>query len=130
MLAKLGEEGLICSPTVDLFKKTSPKDLICFPMAVIEMKHHEVKPAAAQFCYCQAANAAATCLAMLNQLSSQNAEGDRRTEIKPVVSFTFVGNRVKLWLANISSQRIVIQRGEKHQRCQYVRPSPLWRKCT
>ncbi|OCL08608.1 hypothetical protein AOQ84DRAFT_406454, partial [Glonium stellatum] len=90
-----------------------------FPWAVIEVKH----PGAKQYkkreaeCFCQAANTASVCLAMLANLAQVNPRRDdhpknqtknqgplKSVEVQPVVCFTFIGSDVRVWIAYINNQ--------------------------
>ena len=117
-LARLCEEGLISCPVADLSgsKRLDHKRLLCFPSAVIEVKHHEVKPSETQFCYCQAANASSSALAMLSMLSGYSPRSLSPQIVRPVVSFTFIGPEVKVWLTYVSSRKP--KKGRV--RCEYV----------
>jgi hypothetical protein len=110
-------KGLHCSPTTGLEKDVIKKKtlklkagelvrkhyLLCFPWAVVEMKKHEVNESKATaetaFCYCQAANAASTALAMLENLAQFEVHRQNSEHVPPVVAFTSVGANAKVWLA-------------------------------
>jgi len=72
-------------------------DLMCFPWAVVEAKHGRGRQGNAEFCYCQAANASAAALRLREQLAVK-ADGSRWKQNLPVIAFTCVGSRIKLWL--------------------------------
>jgi hypothetical protein len=104
-LAHLGEKrngSLISNPITPLDKQViKEKHLVCFPSTVIELKHHDVSQAEEEKCYCQAANAAATALAMLDRLSLYSIPKGSFGEIRPVVAFTFIGYKSRVWMAFI-----------------------------
>ncbi|MCJ1393756.1 hypothetical protein MMC18_006632 [Xylographa bjoerkii] len=102
------KEGLIYSPSAGpKAVAREKKHQVCFPFAVVETKHEKVNSSLIIHCYCQAANASSTALSMLCQLSKY-VEGTRywwgqNNEVLPVVSFTFIGPCVKLWLSHVSN---------------------------
>ena len=117
-LARLWENGLISCPIADLSasKRLNQKHLLCFPSAVIEVKHHEVKPKERETCYWQAANASSSALAMLSKLSAYSLRTLSPQIVRPVVSFTFIGPEAKVWVTYVSSRK---QRGSRLL-CKYV----------
>ena len=121
-LAQLHEKGLISCPTADLSKQENHKNLLCFPSAVIELKHHDVKMKDTEYCYCQAANASSAAAAMLSQLSSYPRASISPLIVRPVVSFTFVGYRSKVWITYISSRK----RERQRVVCNYVSDHLWW----
>ncbi|CZR54222.1 uncharacterized protein PAC_04105 [Phialocephala subalpina] len=103
-LANLEEHkngNLISSPITRLDKDLREKDRVCFPCAVVEIKHHKVSQGQRRKCYCQAANGAATALSMLGRLSYLSAPNNSYKEVQPVVSFTFIGYEARVWIACI-----------------------------
>lgn len=73
-------------------------DLVCFPFAVVELKHGEAG-SREEFCYCQAANGASTALRMLENLY-RHADGQNNdNHVPPVVAFTCIGPVIRLWIA-------------------------------
>ena len=78
--------------------KFSKEHLLCFPWAVVELKHQSVPPSEITKCYCQGANGAARALRMYETLSrySDIVDGE---QIPPVVVLTFIGPVFKLWVA-------------------------------
>ena len=102
-------KGLTYSPSTNPQRdqKGYEHNKVCFPFAIVETKHQGVGEAKIEECYCQAANSSSTALSMLCDLSMY-AHGARywwgkSNEVLPVVSFTFIGYHVKLWLAYVSS---------------------------
>ncbi|KAF2465378.1 uncharacterized protein BDR25DRAFT_360732 [Lindgomyces ingoldianus] len=74
-------------------------DLSYFPWAVVEMKRNtEVSEAFIGRCYFQATHPAATALAFETQLLKKSF-GYPFPEVPPVIAFTCIGLRVKVWLA-------------------------------
>ena len=101
-------DGLIFSPSA-LPKAVAleMKHQVCFPFAVVETKHKNVPKSEIMKCYCQAANGSSTALSMLCELS-KDQRGTRYwwgkfNEVLPIVSFTFIGPCVKLWLSYVSN---------------------------
>lgn len=104
---------LRCVPNTKLNSQStqSVKDLrachlLCFPWAVVEVKHGKVPLSEASFCCQQAVNATAAALDI--QLSVWNTAhrqlgSERRLGVPPVVAFTCVGSEVKVWLTYIRS---------------------------
>ena len=72
-------------------------DVMCFPWAVVEVKHADVKPHEIRKCYCQAANASAVALGLQESLFVE-AYGSIPGDLPPVVAFTCVGPDFKVWL--------------------------------
>jgi hypothetical protein len=85
---------------------------------VLEAKHHEVRNSAIKECYCQAANGVANSLALLNSLTTGIIAWHSVEEIQPVVAFTFIGYRTRVWLASITSR----EKAHEGIRVKYVRP--------
>lgn len=117
-LARLCEKGLISCPIADISggKRLDQRHLLCFPSAVIEVKHHNVKSNDRTKCYCQAANASSSALAMLSKLSAYPYGSLSPQIVRPVVSFTFIGPEAKVWITYISSRKTKGRR----LRCKYV----------
>lgn len=117
-LARLCEKGLISCPIADLsgLKRLDHKQLLCFPSAVIEVKHHKVKPSEERMCYCQAANASSSALAMLSKLSAYPHGSPSPQMVRPVVSFTFIGPQAKVWVTYINSR----EKKDGRLLCKYV----------
>jgi hypothetical protein len=75
-------------------------DLMCFPWAVVEVKHSSGRK---DFCYRQAANASATALDVMIRLFT--GPGDRiLDDMPPVIAFTCIGPEFRLWLMYWSEQ--------------------------
>lgn len=110
--------NLISNPiaSLDTGKKIKTKHHVCFPSAVVEIKHQDVGPAETEKCYSQAANGAAVALSMLGRLVHFSGPIDNVKEIRPVVTFTFVGPIMKVWLAYISEKKMI----NGTYRCRYV----------
>ena len=108
-LCSLRAFGLHSSPTDGLtnFSSRSPgsvqkltyNDLICFPFAVVELKHGMVGGSQEEFCYCQAANGASAALSMLENLFEYTERKQNYQHVPPVVAFTCIGPSVRLWIA-------------------------------
>lgn len=75
--------------------KTS--DLMCFPWAVVEVKHRTVAESKKDFCYQQAANASATALDIMTRLFGE-PDGQVPDDIPPIIAFTCIGPELRLWL--------------------------------
>lgn len=83
--------------------------LLGFPFAIVEIKKSKAEKAAREKCICQAANAASTSLNIFEKLwdlanhtedvikDTGNVANDIEP-IPPVVSFTCIGPRLRLWL--------------------------------
>ena len=97
------------------------KHLLCFPSAVIEIKHHMVSAGERAKCYHQAANGASTALSLLSGLSHFSIPIEDFSEMQPVVAFTFIGYESKVWVAYISTRRW----DDGNIRCEYVSLSSL-----
>ncbi len=113
--------GLIYSPSADPY--TDPKSYehhrVCFPFAIVETKHQRVGEAQIEKCYCQAANSSSTALSMLCSLSKHVSGAQywwgKHHEVPPVISFTFIGYQVKLWLSYVSNYSCIIDDTDVHQ---------------
>jgi hypothetical protein len=70
-------------------------DLLCFPWAVVEAKHAQGKMTDEEFCQCQLANATACAYDLQEKLIKPV---DHSCPIDPIIGFTCIGPRVKLWL--------------------------------
>lgn len=119
-LANLEESrGLDPCPIVSLAqRRLDEKHLVCFPCAVVEIKHHRVGRAQKEKCYCQGANAAATGLALLNKLSRYSIHPGDHENIRPVICFTFIGHKARVWMTYISSKYTEL--GDHRELCVYV----------
>jgi hypothetical protein len=122
-LRDLSFKGLVPNAAYELHldKEGVDKHMVCFPFAIIEVKHHGVSYSKKLHCICQAANGAATSLAMLKKLASHGTDGQRQ-EVRPVVAFTFIGSEVKAWIAYVD----VSLQGESLSTPKYVmQPLPF-----
>jgi hypothetical protein len=74
-------------------------DYICFPWLIVEHKK-EGGPAHIEKCYCQAANAGAAAVMMLETLAKIPGMEKHRTKthIPPVVTMTTVDSIVRVWI--------------------------------
>jgi hypothetical protein len=104
-LQTLTQRNIICAPTTGLRNWTKePRrslgsaDLACFPWAVVEFKR-DIRPGESleERCYCQAANASAAALDLRTQLFTK-ALDSAGLAVPPVIAFTCVGHKVKVWL--------------------------------
>ena len=108
-LHSLLSHGVYCSPTTGLAAYpvdrpfTAEKSqsihsdhLVCFPFAVIELKHQMGGQTREQQCYCQAVNAASTALKLLEKLYSLADEQWSNTHVPPVVACTCIRPKVRL----------------------------------
>ena len=80
-------------------KPFSKDHLLCFPWAVIELKHENVSPTEVTKCYCQGANTASRALRIFENLSRYSETEVDGQQVPPVVVLTFIGPRFKLWIA-------------------------------
>lgn len=100
-LEHLAHQG-VESNTAGLFQQRQRdrilSDFTCFPWLIVE--HKKAGPRAVE-CHCQAANAGAAAIMMLETLSAilPRAKGHKTGEhIPPVVTMTTVGRVVKVWI--------------------------------
>jgi hypothetical protein len=103
----LAAKGTISTVTTGLRKSTqsskrrllSTTDLACFPWAVVEVKKQVPAKSCTpvERCYCQAANAAATAIALRAQLFDKVVR-DAYSTMPPVIAFTCCGPEVRVWL--------------------------------
>ena len=111
-LHSLLSHGVYCSPTTGLAaypigrpfttensQSVSNDHLVCFPFAVVELKHQMVGQTREQQCYCQAANAASAALKLFEKLYSLADDQESNYHVPPVVAFTCIGPKVRLWIA-------------------------------
>ena len=82
-----------------VIQKLTYNDLICFPFAVVELKHGMVGGSHQEFCYCQAANGASAALSMLENLFQYTERKENYQHVPPVVAFTCIGPSIRLWIA-------------------------------
>lgn len=73
--------------------------LLCFPWAIIELKHENVGRARESEGRNQGANGAARALRMFENLSRYADSEEQRQQVPPIVVMTFVGPIFKLWIA-------------------------------
>lgn len=88
-------------------RQVDEMDCLSFPCVVLEAKHHQVSGAQVEKCYWQAANGAASALALLNDLTVDCLVSGVKAEIRPVVIITLNGHRTRLWIAGIKSRKRV-----------------------
>ncbi|KAI9714004.1 MAG: hypothetical protein M1820_000734 [Bogoriella megaspora] len=94
---------LLSSPTKNFWIQEDgnyqDQKMSCFPWAVVESKKNRMNTA--EFCYCQAANAACAAVKLMENLirSPESVHNVDKETIPPVVAFTTVGPYVKVWLA-------------------------------
>jgi hypothetical protein len=69
-------------------------DLMCFPWAVVEVKHLSGQK---DFCYRQAANASATALDVTTRLFTE-PDGQVSNDLPPTIAITCIGPEFRLWL--------------------------------
>lgn len=128
-LHALLKAGLYSSPTTGLSKYgmdrpftrqaskcISNDHLVCFPFAVIELKHQSVGQSTEHECYCQAANAASVALNMLENLYSLADQQQNSHHVPPVIAFTCIGAKIRLWIAYTS--------GAHSSKTAHVSPRP------
>jgi hypothetical protein len=80
-------------------QEMSNDHLVCFPFAVVELKHQFVGGSREQQCFCQAANAVSVALNMLENLYSIADQQQNSHHVPPVVAFTCIGPKIRLWIA-------------------------------
>ncbi|KAI9695123.1 MAG: hypothetical protein M1820_008891 [Bogoriella megaspora] len=90
-------------------------DKLCFPWAIVEFKDDQASPAEIKECYCQAANGSAAALSLRERLFHQ-AQSQVPKTVPPVIAFTCIGPRIKLWLT---------YRSEEHGR-KITKMSCIW----
>ena len=100
--------------------RSHEKSLVCFPCAVVEIKHHAVKEPEVQKCFCQAANGSSTSLALLRSLSRYSVHKGNFRNFRPVVSFTFIGYNVRVWVTYIESESYEQVQGHEKETSVYV----------
>ena len=112
-------DKLISCPIKDLSssKNIARHHLVCFPSAIVEIKHHRVPRSEREYCVYQAANASSSALAMLNQLSRYSRGKLSLARIRPIVSFTFIGPSCRVWLTYIDSK---VKGPKRKEICKYV----------
>ena len=101
------KRGLINTPTTGLKTAKRAQDLhdrhlLCYPWAVVEVKHAKVPERDVTFCYRQAANAAAAALKIQESLYRESHPDllyKKAVGIPPVATFTCVGPELRFWLA-------------------------------
>ncbi|MCJ1401053.1 hypothetical protein MMC11_004265 [Xylographa trunciseda] len=80
-------------------KVSSNYSLLCYPWAIVELKPPDSANADVLLCYCQAANGASSSLTLLEQLTKHKGEAHPQEPIPPILSISFIGSEVKVWLA-------------------------------
>jgi hypothetical protein len=98
-LERLAQHGLQPS-SAGIFRQgraTSivPSDCVCFPWFIVEHKKSNNKE---NQCYCQAANAGAAAVMMLQTLSQYATKKPRDEHVPPVVTMTTVNKMVRIWI--------------------------------
>lgn len=71
---------------------------MCFPWAIVEVKHDDTESREGDKCYRQAANASAAALDIERSLVKSLRNGPQQP-IYPVTAFTCRGRELKVWLA-------------------------------
>ncbi|KEY71293.1 hypothetical protein S7711_05886 [Stachybotrys chartarum IBT 7711] len=99
-LAYLSKYGLRAT-TASIFREGKTKDIdasdyICFPWFIVE--HKKTDQTVETQCYCQAANAGAAALLMLQTLVKYAETRNEDAHIPPVVTMTTVGETVRIWI--------------------------------
>jgi hypothetical protein len=125
ILGQLLFEGLIPSPTSCFrtevtnrirggnWRALAEHKRICFPWAIIELKPEAKR---AHQCYRQAANAASIALCMFERLAKFADVQVEAQHIPPVITLTFVGQVVRLWIAYSTLD----ESGQRHHVCQSI----------
>ncbi|MCJ1391944.1 hypothetical protein MMC18_004811 [Xylographa bjoerkii] len=80
-------------------RKLSDYRLLCFPWAIVELKPPDSAKADVLYCYCQTANGASSSLTLLEQLTKHRGKAHAQEPIPPILSLSFIGSEVKVWLA-------------------------------
>ncbi|KAI9147079.1 hypothetical protein HJFPF1_13110 [Paramyrothecium foliicola] len=73
-----------------------PSDCICFPWFIVE--HKKKEHSLEEECYCQAANAGAATVMMLQTLSKHCERRGDDIQVPPVATMTTVGEVVRIWI--------------------------------
>ncbi|MCJ1436193.1 golgin A6 -like 2, partial [Xylographa pallens] len=80
-------------------RKSFNSRLLCYPWVIVELKPPGSKEAEILKCYCQALNGASSSLTLLEQLTRHKGEAHAQEPIPPILSLSFIGSEVKVWLA-------------------------------
>lgn len=80
---------------------------MAYPWAVVEVKPEDVSDSTEQFCFEQAANASAAAIRMYKRLVDR-CQGLGAAQIPPVIAYTCVGHKVKVWLTFFDEKEAVI----------------------
>jgi hypothetical protein len=128
VLGKLRSNSVCSATTTGLRKWTKNKDesklkasdLLCFPWAIVEMKHFLVSAAQVEYCYCQAANASAAALSLRRELLTM-AFGVIPDTLSPVIAFTCIGPQIKVWLTyrTVQDGKLVDVSKKRLSRCRF-----------
>ena len=110
------------------------KHQVCFPVAIVEIKHESASSTEIRHCYCQAADAASSALAMLCSLNQHNPRARHwhadQHEISPIVTFTFIGYNVKVWLAYVSNFACAEDEEHMHNYVSHLKVSETFERNT
>ncbi|MCJ1379175.1 Golga6l1p [Xylographa soralifera] len=80
-------------------RKSSNSRLLCYPWVIVELKPPVSAKSEILKCYCQAANGVSSSLTLLEQLTKHRGEAHAQEPIPPILSLSFIGSEVKVWLA-------------------------------
>lgn len=80
-------------------------DYLCFPWAVVEVKHAQAQMPDEEFCQCQLANSTACAYEMQENLVASVSDS---LPVDPIIGFTCIGPRVKLWLTYRGNDSYVV----------------------
>lgn len=98
------------------FGKLQKKDLMAFPWAIVEVKPEDAMEASEQFCFNQAANASSAAVRMRRNMI-EACPGSNPNDISPVVAFTCIGPRVRVWLTYFDVEASVMVSALECMKC-------------
>lgn len=98
-------------------------DFLCFPWAIVEVKHAESKMQAEEFCQCQLANATA-CAYDLQEKLIRSLKGN--DVVDPIIGFTCIGPRVRLWLTYRGDDSKMVSRCIIHSHHTGITSYSIW----
>lgn len=113
-LSRTGLKCTLCNdllnakPNTAAFRGLQQHHLMAFPWAVVEVKTKDVPKATEDFCFNQAANATAAAIRIQKRLIDH--AGGSSFHIPPIVAFTCIGPKVKVWLTYFDQEKDVTVR--------------------
>lgn len=116
-LTKFGTHGVVGSSSRTVANKTSKKhDFFCFPFAIVELKHGSVEQPHIDYGVFQAANGASRALNILEHLYAFADQSPHNSHVPPVVAFTSIGPKLRVWIA------YSIRKSSVEERAAHVSP--------